>query len=149
MSFLKPELLPWVLHKIVLPQHTDHAGVMWHGSYVNWLEEARISALSATGISYSEVSIQGYEMPVVDLTIKFMSPLRHGDNVSLESFVLPKKGPRLPWETNFLNESGDLMARANVDLVLISREKLGYRVLRKEPKFIAEAFFALQEGPLK
>ena len=24
---------PWRLRKRVLPQHTDHAGVMWHGAY--------------------------------------------------------------------------------------------------------------------
>ena len=29
----------WVLVRRVLPQHTDHAGVMWHGSYVAWMEE--------------------------------------------------------------------------------------------------------------
>ena len=29
--------LPWTLEKQVLPQHIDYAGVIWHGSYVNWL----------------------------------------------------------------------------------------------------------------
>ena len=33
---------PWVLQRRVLPQHTDHAGVMWHGAYLAWLEEARV-----------------------------------------------------------------------------------------------------------
>ena len=31
---------PFRLVKRVLPQHTDHGGVMWHGGYVAWLEEA-------------------------------------------------------------------------------------------------------------
>ena len=26
----------WKIEKIVLPQHADHAGVMWHGTYFNW-----------------------------------------------------------------------------------------------------------------
>ena len=25
----------WKIEKIVLPQHADHAGVMWHGTYFN------------------------------------------------------------------------------------------------------------------
>ena len=29
----------YTLTKRVLPQHTDYAGVMWHGAYVQWLEE--------------------------------------------------------------------------------------------------------------
>ena len=40
----------WKIEKIVLPQHADHAGVMWHGKYFNWLEESRINALSEVGI---------------------------------------------------------------------------------------------------
>ena len=36
---------PWQIERTVLPQHTDHAGVMWHGSYLAWLEEARVDAL--------------------------------------------------------------------------------------------------------
>ena len=63
---------PWVLKKIVLPQHTDHAGVMWHGSYLNWLEEARVDALAKVGLSYSNLSQNGYEMPVVELNIKYI-----------------------------------------------------------------------------
>ena len=34
----------WKIEKIVLPQDADHAGVMWHGKYFNWLEESRINA---------------------------------------------------------------------------------------------------------
>ena len=41
------DAIPWRLCKRVLPQHTDHAGVMWHGAYVAWLEEARVEALNA------------------------------------------------------------------------------------------------------
>ncbi|NEO28658.1 MAG: acyl-CoA thioesterase, partial [Kamptonema sp. SIO4C4] len=27
------------------PHHTDYAGVVWHGSYISWLEEARVECL--------------------------------------------------------------------------------------------------------
>ncbi len=27
------------------PHHTDYAGVVWHGSYIIWLEEARVECL--------------------------------------------------------------------------------------------------------
>ena len=46
---------PWRLIKRVLPQHTDHAGVMWHGAYVGWLEEARVEALAAAGLGYAAI----------------------------------------------------------------------------------------------
>ena len=30
----------WKIEKIVLTQHTDHAGVMWHGKYFIGLKKA-------------------------------------------------------------------------------------------------------------
>lgn len=41
----------WTLTMRVLPQHTDYAGVLWHGAYVQWLEEARVEALQAAGLA--------------------------------------------------------------------------------------------------
>ena len=35
----------WEINKTVLPQHSDHAGVTWHGTYFNWLEEERFNDL--------------------------------------------------------------------------------------------------------
>ena len=61
----------WKLIKTVLPQHTDHAGVMWHGSYLNFLEEGRIDALEKVGLSYSKLSKKGFEIPVVSMQIRY------------------------------------------------------------------------------
>ena len=47
----------WEIEKLVLPQHSDHAGVMWHGTYFDWLEEGRINALSKAGINLSLIHI--------------------------------------------------------------------------------------------
>ena len=46
----------WKIEKLVLPQHSDHAGVMWHGTYFDWLEEGRIHALSKAGINYVDLT---------------------------------------------------------------------------------------------
>ena len=46
----------WKIEKIVLPQHADHAGVMWHGTYFNWLEESRINALTEA-VSYTHLTL--------------------------------------------------------------------------------------------
>ena len=51
---------PWVLQRRVLPQHTDHAGVMLHGAYLAWLEEARVEALAQAGLAYSDLSARGF-----------------------------------------------------------------------------------------
>ena len=65
----------WRLVRRVLPQHTDHAGVMWHGAYLAWLEEARVEALASAGLAYSDLSARGLELPVVSLAIDYRQAL--------------------------------------------------------------------------
>ncbi len=138
----------WLIEKLVLPQDTDHAGVMWHGSYLKWLEEARIDALSSVGVSYSNLSREGFEMPVVELRIKYLAPLLHGDQVLLKSWVLQGKGPRLHWQTKFFKDSSELLAISNIDLVLIKKDKSRIHLLRKAPSHIQKALIDLKRGPL-
>ena len=61
---MQKQIKPWVITKVVLPQHVDHAGVMWHGSYINFLEEARIMTLKKVGLDYADLSLKGYEFPL-------------------------------------------------------------------------------------
>ncbi len=139
---------PWILRKVVLPQNTDHAGVMWHGSYLNWLEEARVEALSSVGMEYSFLSKEGFEMPVVGLNIKYSTSLFHGEKVLLKSWFSKGKGPRLHWETKFFKNSFRPAAIAHVDLVLIQKDDKGTLLLKKAPEDIQEAINKLQLGPI-
>ena len=73
----------WKIEKIVLPQHADHAGLMWHGKYFNWLEESRINALSEVGISYFELTKNGIDLPLINTSIKYKSPLFLGEKIKI------------------------------------------------------------------
>ena len=98
----------WKLTKTVLPQHTDHAGVMWHGSYFHFLEEGRIDALSQVGIKYSRFSKEGYEIPVISAQIKYKTSFKHGEKVLLLSkFKLVNK-IRINCKTLFLKSNGKI-----------------------------------------
>ena len=136
---------PWCLVKRVLPQHTDHGGVMWHGAYVGWLEEARVEALSATGYPYEVMAAEGLEMPVVQLQLRYREALLLGDEVELMSVAGSPRGVRWPWSTRFMR-GGVCVAEASVELVLVSVHPV-LKVLRDPPVAVAEAFKALAEGP--
>ena len=140
---------PWVLQRRVLPQHTDHAGVMWHGAYLGWLEEARVEALAQAGLAYSDLSGRGLELPVVSLAIDYRQALLHGDLVRLESQVLPRQGVKMPWRTRFVTAGGMVAAEARVQLVLVDlRDGPGQRrLMRRPPDDLAAALAALMHGP--
>ncbi|MEB3296490.1 MAG: acyl-CoA thioesterase [Cyanobacteriota bacterium] len=142
-------LRPWSLRRRVLPQHTDHAGVMWHGAYLAWLEEARVEALAAVGLAYSDLSARGLELPVVSLAIEYRQALLHGDAVELQSEVLPRHGLKLPWLSRFMAPGGVVAAEARVELVLVdlSGGADRRRLLRRLPEDLAAAVEALTRGP--
>ncbi len=129
-----------------MPQHTDHAGVMWHGAYLSWLEEARIEALAQVGLPYSDLSDDGFELPVVSIEINFVNPLLHGQSVLIESVALPRKGVRWSWVTKFLRD-GKIVTQAKVDLVLVEKFGREHRLVRHVPNQISSYLLRLQNGP--
>ena len=90
------------LMRTVLPQHTDHAGVMWHGAYVGWLEEQRVAALASLGNGYAECTANGLALPVVLMEIRYIQPLPHGAQVQLLTRLHHFSGVRMTWESRFV-----------------------------------------------
>ena len=131
----------WKINKIVLPQHSDHAGVMWHGTYFNWLEEGRINALSQSGINYFDLTKKGLELPLINASIKYILPLFIGDNITVESLFNIGKSPKINIYSKFINESKNVTTLAEVDLVLV--DKNNFSIIRKRPDFLSKAFLKL------
>ena len=133
----------WKINKTVLPQHSDHAGLMWHGTYFNWLEEGRINALSKAGINYLDLTKEGFELPLIKTSIKYILPLRLGDNITVESLFDIGKNPKINVYSKFINESRQLMTIAEVSLVLVNKNN--FSIIRKRPDFISKVFLKLNE----
>jgi acyl-CoA thioester hydrolase len=66
---------------------TDAMGVVHHGSYVPWLEEARVALLAHGGHDYAEVHAGGIDLAVVDLAARYRRPVRFGDGVVVHAGV--------------------------------------------------------------
>jgi len=60
----------------------DPMHIVWHGNYVRFLEQARCALLDKIDYNYSEMLRSGYAWPVVDLRIKYVRPVRFGQEVT-------------------------------------------------------------------
>ena len=131
----------WKINKTVLPQDSDHAGVMWHGNYLNWLEEGRINALSKAGLNYFDLTKKGFELPLIDVSIKYLLPLFLGDKITIESIFEIGKNPKIKINSKFLNKDKKVLTIAEVNLVLVNKNN--FSIIRKRPDFISKAFCIL------
>ena len=131
----------WKITKTVLPQHSDHAGVMWHGIYFNWLEEGRINALSSIGLEYTKLTQKGYEMPLISSSIKYIFPLYLGDKITISSIFNISKSPKINIHSEFLNENKEILTIAEINLVLVNSKN--FTIIRKRPDFLLKAFSKL------
>ena len=70
---------------------TDQMGLVHHGSYINYFEEARIAWISNLGFSYSEMEKSGIILPVSKLNVSYLRPAYFDDDllVSVEISELP------------------------------------------------------------
>ena len=74
---------------------TDMMGVVYHGSYLPWLEVARTALLAAEGLPYRELEAQGYFLPVIEVNLRYLRPARYADIVTVHAVIREKPALRL------------------------------------------------------
>ncbi len=127
------------------PNHTDYSGIVWHGTYVSWLEEARIECLQSIGISYADLVALGCEMPVVELSIRYHQSVLMGMEAIVKTRMTAIEGVRINWDYQIQSVDGkDLFLSARVTLVAVDREK--GKILRQLPPAVKDALAKLSAG---
>ena len=59
----------------------DMVGVVWHGHYLRYLENARWALMSRLDYGLERMLASGYAWPIVDLQARYVNPARFGDHL--------------------------------------------------------------------
>ena len=62
---------------------TDAMGIVHHGRYLPYLEEARVEYLRALGHPYTELRAQGVDYAVLEAFVQYRRPLRFDEVVTV------------------------------------------------------------------
>ncbi|MEM8806430.1 MAG: thioesterase family protein [Cyanobacteria bacterium P01_G01_bin.38] len=122
----------------VQPHHTDYGGVVWHGTYIQWMESARVECLRGMGINIEELVSLGYDLPVVELSARYHRPLTLGMSASVKTRLTSIKGVRLNWLYEIEAEQGQLCLTGHVSLAPVDVAK--QRIVRRLPNHLAATF---------
>lgn len=124
------------------PHHTDYAGIVWHGTYLTWMEEARVESLRAIGVNFAEIVALGCDLPVVELALRYHKPMRMGTDGVIKTRMLEMDGVRLNWEYQIQSLDGqELYVTGVVTLVAVDIEK--GRIMRRLPDSVKDALVKL------
>lgn len=62
---------------------TDQMGVVYHSNYFVWFEVSRVEMLDKLDCPYKSLETDGYMLPVLECTAKFMRPARYDDRITI------------------------------------------------------------------
>lgn len=127
------------------PHHTDYAGVVWHGSYIAWMEEARVECLRSIGLDYAKLVAMGCELRVVELSIRYRQPVLMGMIAIVKTRISEMTGVRIHMDYEIQSVDGqDLFVTARVTLVPVEQER--GKIMRQLPPTLKDALLKLAAG---
>jgi acyl-CoA thioester hydrolase len=127
---------------MVQPHHTDYAGIVWHGTYIAWMEEARVNYLAASGLTFADWVKAGVDLPVVDLALKYRRSLTLGDTALVKARLAPTRGVRLVWHYD-IQDAATQATCIEGTVTLATVDLNTRRVLRRLPDHLQAALGAM------
>jgi len=66
----------------------DMMGVVWHGQYLKYLENARWALMDHLGYGFDEMVSSGYLWPVIESHVRFIRPARFRDRLAVQASLV-------------------------------------------------------------
>ena len=88
---------------------TDMMGVVYHGSYLPWLEIGRTTLLKEHGLPYRQLETEGFFLPVLEVGLRYLKPARYDDTVAVTTVLREKPSLRIRMEYE-LHRGDELLA---------------------------------------
>jgi acyl-CoA thioester hydrolase len=83
----------------------DPLGIVWHGHYVRYFEDAREDFGKVHGISYLDFYRNGLAVPIVTIECDFKKPLRYGDTMIVETSYINTRAAKLKFKYSIFDAS--------------------------------------------
>lgn len=103
---------------------TDQMGYCYYGNYAQYFEVGRVEALRSIGMSYKQMEDEGIMLPVSEFTVKYKSPAKYDDQLTIITKITLVKGVRIFFEYEILNELNTLICTAQTTLVFVNKSNM-------------------------
>lgn len=100
---------------------TDQMNYVYYGRYAEYFEVARVEALRELGLSYKKMEEEGIMLPVLSYNVKYIKPAFYDDLLTIRTTIPDIPSGRIMFYYEVLNETGDLVCKAETTLVFINK----------------------------
>jgi acyl-CoA thioester hydrolase len=98
----------------------DPMGIVWHGHYARFLEQARAALFDKISFGYDAMAKSGFAWPIVDMRIKFVRPIDISRTVTVTATLVEFEN-RLKVNYLITDADGAILTRAHTIQVTIDR----------------------------
>ncbi len=107
---------------------TDAYGVAWHGSYLRWMEQARVEFCRDIGIDLVEMKKQDVAIPVTNLNIRYKASALLDDRIVVETEITKMSPIVVQFTQTIKNKESDKVYTIGVvEVVAVTNEGKIYR----------------------
>jgi len=135
---------PWFRMEVeAYPNMTDYAGIVWHGNYIRWFEDARINYFQACGIFFKDLQKASMNFVVTEVNVKYRGMINAFERAVVKCRLVPLSGVRVIFDYSVVSLSDDEeYCSGTVSMVALDTNT--NKIMRRLPDHIKAA---LEQGP--
>ena len=140
-----PEPLSMVVERHVRFEDVDALGIVWHGRYPSYFEDARVALSARYGLGYMDFYDKGVIAPIKQMYVDYHQPLRFEDHFTIEGRWHWSEAARLNFEFILRNDQQQIVTTGYSVQMLLDSES---NILVVPPPFYQQFLQRWQEGVL-
>ena len=127
-----------IFEQKVFYSDTDAYGVVWHGSYLRWLEMGSVGVCELLEHNLIDLKEKDIVLPVVNMNVKYKMSAKLNDVVVTETEISEFNGFTVKFKQIIRSkETGKVCIDAEVSVVAIDNNG---KLYRKMPEVLAKSF---------
>lgn len=102
----------------------DSMGIVWHGNYAQYFEEAREEFGRKYSLGYLMMFAEGFYAPLVELSFGYKFPLTYGDNIRVEIEYVNTDAAKIEFEYKIFSVTNNtLVTTGRSTQVFLNKER--------------------------
>lgn len=115
----------------------DPLGIVWHGHYIRYFEDAREAFGKKYGIGYMDFFKHNLVVPIVHAECNYKKTLKFGDSVRVEATYTPTEAAKIVFTYQLFNtRTNDLVSTGTTTQVFLDKDS--QTLLLNNPPFFEE-----------